>query len=135
MSAGSGRVTLFWAGEEREFRLSHRQLFDLQGALDCGPEELFFRIGNGRWSVRDLRVVILNGLVGGGMKQPEAEKLLKASFDDTALMPHKDVALKIIKAVLVQPQGDEVGKAQRGREQNPAESPSATESDRPSPSA
>lgn len=137
MSDGSGRITLDWGDGEHIFRLAMKQLSELQDKTDAGPEMLYRRIADGQWKVADLRETIRLGLIGGGMDEVEAIKLVRRYFDDSGLIKHKATAAAIILAALMGPPDDtpSAGKETRRRAKAAGESPSQHSSEMPASSA
>lgn len=140
MADGSARVTLEWGDGEHVFRLGKKQLQELQDKTGVGPEELYVRVRLGKWLVPDLRETIRLGIIGGGMDEVEASKLMRNYYDDTPLLKHKPTAQAILLAALVGPPDDPPGgKAQRRGETETTpvagESPSQEKSESPAQSA
>lgn len=96
----TGEVTLDFAGEERPFRLPIGRLRVLQERCDAGPLELVRRYENGNWRVDDVREPILQGLIGGGMDQAMATKLVTQFFDGFPLLKFVTLAQVIVLAAL-----------------------------------
>lgn len=105
------RISLDFAGEEREFRLGYRELIDLQESLDAGPWFLLAQfMGLGQMllnpaSVKDLgvkipREVIRIGLIGGGMKPPDALRLVRTYVEARPPDESVPVAFEVLKAGL-----------------------------------
>lgn len=114
----SGDIRLAFAGEERLFRLAISQWEKVQEKCDAGPAEILARLAPpfhakrhglpveeiigrgllGTWRIHDVREVILQGLLGGGMAGPEALKLVKAWVDDRPLIESATVAYEIVLA-------------------------------------
>lgn len=103
----AAEASLAFAGEDRIFRLSLGRLRALQEKVDCGPMELLSRYATGAWRVDDLREVIYQGLVGGGLDAAAASRLMKTDFDDLPLAPFVVLARGIVLAAVVGA-GDEV---------------------------
>lgn len=137
MSDGSGRITLDWADGEHAFRLPLKQLRELQDKTEVGPEALYRRIIEGTWQIADLRETIRLGLIGAGMDEVAAVKLMRQYFDDGPFLKHKPTAHAIILAALMGPPEDtpSSGKAKRGRATTAGESPSQHSSETPALSA
>lgn len=130
MADGSGKITIIWGDGEHIFRLALKQLSELQDKTGYGPEALYNRVKDGEWFARDLRETIRLGLIGGGMDEVAAAKLMRQYFDESPLLKHKPTVTAILLAALLGPPDDQVGKAGRGRKQ---ESKSAVAS--PSPTS
>ncbi len=133
MADGSARVELTWGDGDHIFRLAQKQLRELQDKTEYGPEALYGRIVNGQWHVQDLRETIRLGLIGGGMDEVKAAKLVKQYFDDGPLLKHKPTAMAILLASLLGPPDDAPGKEGAGSQsQTSADaSPSPSSSETP----
>lgn len=133
---GSGRVKIQWGDGEHTFRLAYAQLRELQDKTGCGPEELANRIARGTWKVDDIRETMRLGLIGGGMEPMRALTLTIRYVDNRPWLENKQPAYLILLAILAQPEGDKVGKAEEGASQEAtAKSPSPDSSELPSQSA
>lgn len=97
----SAEVTLSFAGEDRQFRLPISRLRALQEKVDAGPMELLARYVGGTWRVDDLREPILQGLIGGGMGQADATRLVQTNFDDLPLKDFIGMAQAIVGVAVV----------------------------------
>ena len=127
---GSGTITMEWIdGEEYKFRLSMKQIRELQEKTGVGPEALYQRLVSGSWFVADIRETIRLGFIGGGMDEVAAAKLVRRNIDDGPLLKHKPTALAIVMAALLGPPDDPIpsGKPERGREQSESPSPTTSE--------
>jgi len=132
---GSGRVKINWGDGEHTFRLPYAQLRELQDKTGSGPEELANRIARGAWKVDDIREVIRLGLIGGGLDPMQALTLTIRYVDNRPWLENKLPAYTILLAILAQPEGDKLGKAEEGASQEAtAKSPSPDSSERPSQS-
>lgn len=110
MSRSAG-ITLGFAGEDREFRLSIGPLRALQEKTDAGPMELLQRCGAGNWRVDDLRETVLRGLIGGGMDNTSATRLVQANFDDQPLQQFVVLAQGILMACVVGATDEDLGES------------------------
>lgn len=130
MPDGSGRTALDWGDGEYTFRLPMKQLRELQDKTGLGPEALYNRIATGAWRVEDIRETIRLGLIGGGMDEVKAVKLVRQYIDDAPLLKHKPTAIAIILAALLGPPNDPipVGKPEAGSEPSTSPSPPISES-------
>lgn len=108
----AAEVRLDFAGEERPFRLGIGQLRALDEACDCGPMELLSRLTSGTWRIADLRQTLFEGLKGGGMGDPEATRLIKATVDEGPLQPFVPLAQAIVLAAVVGVEGEAPGEPQ-----------------------
>jgi hypothetical protein len=117
----TGRVTAFFAGEDREFLLAWGEIMQLQESRDAGPGWIQVRLMTNQWLVQDVVEVIRLGLVGAGEEPSSARRLVKLHVEQK---PHDIggpdglliLALKIITA---------------GIQGAPDEPPGKTEGERP----
>ncbi|QBX38671.1 gene transfer agent family protein [Brevundimonas sp. S30B] len=121
----SAEISLAFGGEERSFRLPIGRLRPLQEKVDAGPMELLQRFAAGTWRVDDLRETILQGLIGGGLDQAKASRLVIDYFDDQPLQPFVTLAQAIIMAAVVGAEDEELGEP-RGEEATSSPSPKAS---------
>lgn len=113
----AAEVTLLWGGEERLFRLPIGRIRAVQEKCDAGLPELLRRYITQAWMIDDVREVILQGLIGGGLDNQSATKAVMAYFDDTPVQPHVITAQAIVAAAIVgvddedlgEPEGEETG--------------------------
>jgi hypothetical protein len=93
----SATVRFEWGGEERTFCLTNRQLELLQEKCDAGPQWIEAVIAGGMakdfWITETLR----RGLVGGGMDEKAAERLVRLHPLADMVLP----ALTVIRAAIV----------------------------------
>lgn len=113
----AAEVTLLFGGEDRLFRLPLGRLRALQEKTDAGPMELLKRFTVGNWRIDDVREPILQGLIGGGMNQHEATKLVQSYFDDTPTFPHVQFAQVIVSAAIIGVEDESLGELQAGATQ------------------
>jgi tail tube GTA-gp10-like protein len=97
MSRDASVILTFLDGEEYVFRLAWGQLIKLQEARNCGPFLVLERLHGEDWRMEDIRDVIRFGLVGGGMDEIKARKLVKEYVEQR---PPLD-ALPLAKAVII----------------------------------
>ncbi|MEH6773709.1 MAG: gene transfer agent family protein [Cereibacter changlensis] len=117
---------LQWSGGEHEFALPLGKLRALQDACDAGPEEIFNRLRTGRWKVCDIIEPIRLGLIGGGLTDGEAQKLVMPLLNLHPLMEFKLTAITILAAVLLGVKDDPVGEGQGDRSDPPKNGASAS---------
>lgn len=120
-----GSVLLPFGDGEHPVRLPMAQLYELDEKTEAGPLELYQRITEGKWKVRDLRETIRLALIGGGMKPAQALSLVKRYVEERPLMESVEPARIILMYALTGPP-DLKGKAGRRGQQKapPADSPS-----------
>lgn len=70
-------IELTWADDNYTFRLGWSELEALQEACDAGPWVILERLHNKQCRSGEIADVIRQGLIGGGLKPPEATKLVQ----------------------------------------------------------
>jgi hypothetical protein len=116
-----------FGGEERTFRLPIGRLRAVQERTDAGPLELLRRFESGSWRVDDLREVILQGLIGGGVDQGRATKLIVTFFDGQPLLQFVSLAQAIVLVAVVGAPDEDEDKAD-DKAAKPGETEAATTS-------
>lgn len=121
-----GDVVAPFGTEERTFRLGIGELRKIEETCDAGAPELLMRLAPlvrglqggltfaqlleagllGRWRIDDVRAVILQGLIGGGMEPTLAGVLVRAEFDDKLSLAHAPLAFLILQAAWSAPPED-----------------------------
>lgn len=116
----SGEIVRHFGGEERTFRLGIGEWRNVQEACDAGPAEIMERLSPafralkagvsfadllhsgiiGRWRIDDIRMVLFNGLVGGGMAPDPARGLVAAWVDARPLLEPLPIAYEVVYASL-----------------------------------
>jgi hypothetical protein len=105
-------ITLVWPGGEHTFALRLGELRALQGACDAGPEQILNRIIAGVWRVDDIVETVRLGLIGGGMPDGEARKLVRRMTEGEGrrgLLAYRQIALQIIMASIAADPDDPLG--------------------------
>lgn len=109
-----GSVTLtFLDGEDYVFRLAVGQLMKLQEARNCGPYEILLRLHGEGWRVEDITEVIRWGLVGGGMNEIRAKKMVREYVEHRPPMSAAaeasplSIAQAVIHAGMIMPEEDD----------------------------
>jgi hypothetical protein len=108
---GGVPISLEFGDGEHSFALPIGQLRELQDKTGRGPLALLRKIQSGEWFVDDLREVIRLGLIGGGSKAPDANKLVARYFDGGGHIEHYPLAVNILAAALTAPEGAKIPKA------------------------
>lgn len=123
-----GEVSFDWADGHHAFRLSIGGWRELRDKTGAGPYEIYERVVRRRWFVDDIREVIRLGLIGGGTEPVAALKLVQSYVDERPLLESVPVALAIMSAALVAPEGDQPkkGKRRRGKTTDRSASPTST---------
>ncbi len=90
-------VTLEYAGEERPFRLLLGNILDIETACgNVGIGAIYKRVAMSDYRIRDIHAVVLQGLIGGGMKDVDARALVDERFDLVPIQQHVNVALAVL---------------------------------------
>jgi hypothetical protein len=101
------------------FKLAWRELMKIQEACDAGPYVVLDRLVSGRWRLQDISEVIKWGLIGGGMPQGDALKLVETEVEARPPLENLTIAQTVLGAGVVGTEEEEVGKkseaAKRGR--------------------
>lgn len=119
-------IDLVWAGGEHPFELRLGELRALQQHCDAGPPWVLRRLQSGQWHVDDVVQPIRLGLIGGGMAEPEARKLVDRHVV-TPLGNFVLLAVAILTPSLFGEADDPVGEAAAGRAPpSPTRSPGAS---------
>lgn len=142
----SGDTRLDFGGRERVFRLALGEWRKVQERCDAGPAEILARLAPiftarqqgltfgqilanghlGRWRVDDVREVIFQGLVGGGMDPNAAIKIVRAWVDERPLLESVDIAYEVVLASIIGPEDEQAaGESQAAAETSQA-SPAAS---------
>jgi hypothetical protein len=138
-----GTIRLSWGGDERPFRLSFKELREIQelctlpnDKLVSGPLAIALRLGDGTWRVQDIRETLRLGLIGGGMKDAKATALVRRHVEEyeEPLAEHALHARAIIFAALTGAREDPAGKSDAAGENvpmtgTPSPSPPSSESE------
>ena len=96
-----GVLTDYFGGELRRFALPiFGEMRLLQDKHDLGPMGFEHVLRAGAWKVEHLADVIRFGLIGGGMNEAEADKLLTSTIRAGRLLAYAPLAHAIILAAL-----------------------------------
>ncbi|WP_436356419.1 gene transfer agent family protein [Brevundimonas sp. CEF1] len=118
-------VRIDFAGERRSFDLSPIGCVRrLQDACDAGPNHIRMRLLDGTWLEGDLRETLIQGLVGGGMTQRDAQALIEKWVDPEPKTQFVPLAQAIILAWLVGAEDEDLGEG-TGEGESPILSPEA----------
>ena len=119
-------VRLDFAGERRTFDLSPiGALRRVQDACDAGPQFILNRLFDGSWRLDDLREPIIQGLVGGGMPQREAQGLVETWLDPEPKQQFIPLAQGVLMAWLVGAEDEPLGEPE-GEAETSSPSPEAS---------
>ena len=85
----------------------------MQTKTGFGPQKLLRRAAAGDWFVDEPREIIRLGLIGGGTTPADALRLIRIYYDERPFLENLALAVEIVSAALVVPEGDEPKKANR----------------------
>lgn len=94
-------LVIEWAGVERSFQLRFGDVLDLEEAAGDGIGVIFARVASGRFSARDVYHTIRLALIGGGMGEVDARRLIDQRFGARPFMANAVVAGEILSAIMV----------------------------------
>nr|CAD6411124.1 gene transfer agent family protein [Rhizobium sp. Q54] len=123
-----GSIELPFNGQRTMFKLAWRELMKIQEACDAGPYVVLDRLVSGRWRLQDISEVIKWGLIGAGMPQAEALKLVETEVEGHRPLENLVIAQKVLGAGVVGAPEEEVGKKSEAASQEEGKTPSQTES-------
>lgn len=108
-------VRIDFAGERRSFDLSPIGCVRrLQDACDAGPQFILNRLFDGSWKDHDLREPIIQGLVGAGMAQRDAQALVEKWIDPEPKRQFIPIAQAVLMAWLVGAEDEVLEKLKAG---------------------
>ncbi|MDX0310561.1 gene transfer agent family protein [Sinorhizobium meliloti] len=105
-----GSCTVPFNGQKTFFKLAWRELMKIQEACDAGPYVVLDRLVSGRWRLQDISEVIKWGLIGGGMPQADALKLVENEVEGRPPVENLAIAQQVLGAGVVGAPEEEVGK-------------------------
>lgn len=105
-----GSCELAFNGQMTPFKLSWRELMKIQEACDAGPYLVLDRLLTGRWRLQDISEVIKWGLIGAGMPQAEALKIVETEVQGRPPLENLVIAQTVLGAGVVGAPEEEVGK-------------------------
>ena len=97
-------------GQRMLFKLTWRELMKIQEACDAGPYVVLDRLVSGRWRLQDISEVIKWGLIGAGMPQAEALKLVESEVEGRPPLENLVIAQTVLGAGVVGAPEEDVGK-------------------------
>jgi len=122
----AANIDIVWGDGEHVFRLAIGQLRELQEKCNAGPAEIYRRLSLGTWRLEDIRETLRLGLIGGGMKPPEATKLVGRYVDERPLMESIQPAQLVLMAVLTGAPDEPLGKPKPAKDETGAAAPTTT---------
>lgn len=122
-----GSCTAPFNGQMMPFKLAWRELMKIQEACDAGPYVVLDRLVSGRWRLQDISEVIKWGLIGAGMPQGEALKLIETEVEGRRPLENLVIAQTVLGAGVIGAPEEDVGKKSEAASQGEMSS-SPTES-------
>ncbi|WP_439572635.1 gene transfer agent family protein [Phreatobacter sp.] len=95
-----GRICILrpFGGRTRPFQLTLGAVEELERLCDAGAGLILRRLETLTWRHADIRETIRLGLVGGGLGEPEATRLIEAYVDGQPVAPFLSLAAAILAA-------------------------------------
>lgn len=94
------KLTRDFADGTYTFRMAWGQLIALQEKTGVGPPVLLERLFGRSWMIGDIAQVIRLGLIGGGMKDVDALRLVRRYVEERLPMDNLELAQRIMHAGL-----------------------------------
>ena len=107
MSRDGSITRTFADGEDYVFRLAWGEIIKLQEARNCGPFLIYVRLHGVDWMLEDVREVVRLGLIGGGMDEIKAKKMVAEYVERRPIIASLPLAQEIIKAGILGPPDEE----------------------------
>lgn len=123
-----GSIELPFNGRRTMFKLAWRELMKIQEACDAGPYVILDRLVSGRWRLQDISETIKWGLIGAGMDQGDALKLVETDVETRPPLENLVIAQKVLGAGVVGSTEEEVGKKSKAASQGGSKRHSRTAS-------
>ncbi|GGD30736.1 gene transfer agent family protein [Aureimonas glaciei] len=108
-----------WDGEHN-FRLRIGELITLQEKCDAGPYHVARRLGDGTWMVGDIRETLRLGLIGAGVAQEDARRLIEQHVDRVPLIDNVLNAQSVILAAVMGAPEERLGESQAATDPSPS---------------
>jgi hypothetical protein len=125
-------IRLDFGGERRSFDLSPIGCIRrLQTTCDAGPNHIYQRLSDGTWRQEDLRETLIQGLIGGGTEQRDAQSLVEKWVDPEPKAQFLPMAQAIIIAWLIGAEDEDLGE-QKGETETASLSPTESSDSPPS---
>ena len=87
----------YWAGAERTFRLDTGGVMEIEASCGrVGIGVIYKRIATHDFFVHDLKAVLQQALLGGGMSAAEVKELLRTRFDEVPMSETVQVVFSIL---------------------------------------
>jgi hypothetical protein len=100
-------IELVWDGGEHPFQLNVGELRALQAKCDAGPMYVLTRLLSVQWYVDDVLETIRLGLIGGGMDEALARKLVDAHVPAHRMHKNVPLAANILRHSIMEEDADD----------------------------
>ena len=108
--------TIVWAGGEHPFYLGIGQLRAIEQRCDAGCAIVMMRLIGAQWKIDDVVATLRLGLIGGGMKEAEAQKTIEAALDIASPYALAVPAADLLRRFLMwEGEDDQPGESEAGR--------------------
>lgn len=108
-------ITKVWPGGEHAFRLGIGELRAIEQRSDAGCAVVMMRLMSSAWKIDDVIAPIRLGLVGGGMTEKEAQRLVDMVLADKASLYALAIpAADILREFIMWDGDDQPGEASAG---------------------
>jgi hypothetical protein len=105
-----GSIDLDFADGTYHFRLAWGELVKLQEECNAGPYFVLNRLLAGQWRMEDITSVIRLGLIGGGMDDGKAMRMVRTYVESTIPFRYLAIAQRVLGAAVVGTVEEDVGK-------------------------
>lgn len=103
---------IVWAGGEHSFRLGIGELRAIEQRSNAGCSIVLARLLNSSWYIDDVFGPIRLGLIGGGMPQNEAQKMVDKVAADQSPYALAVTAADVLRRFIVWEDADQPGEPQ-----------------------
>jgi hypothetical protein len=107
--------TIVWAGGEHQFYLGIGQLRAIEQRCDAGCAVVLMRLMGSQWKIDDVVSTLRLGLVGAGMKESEAQKVVESALDVASPFELAVTSAELLRRFLIWDKDDQPGESPAGR--------------------
>ena len=104
--------TIVWPGGEHAFRLGIGELRAIEQRSDAGCSVVLMRLLGQQWKVDDVVNPIRLGLIGGGLAEREAQKIIETAMETSSLYGLAIVSADVLRRFIMWETDDEPGEPQ-----------------------
>lgn len=110
--------TIVWAGGEHSFRLGIGELRAIEQSSDAGVSVVLLRLIGGQWKIDDVIAPIRLGLIGGGLPEPEAKRVLDRVMGTNSPYELSVTAAEVLRRFIMWNTDDAPGEGEAGEDQH-----------------